>query len=251
MEVDKSLKQWLDRQRNQYSRREQGKSTTLTDYRMEKLNSLGVVWRRHQTSWMEYYNQLKRFLDENGHINVPRSHHLYNWVHIQRKGYQGTSRTRLSDDRIEKLNELGFVWDYHEAVWNEHFQDLCRFHDYHGHCLVPHLYAANVTLARWVDQQRRQYKDLRDGKTSGLTPRRMKLLEDVGFVWNAHDVAWNDKFTELQEYMQTNGKAPQFSTKLGSWLKVQQRLYNRLLKGEKVSLTKERLTKLRSLGFCL
>lgn len=130
---DGALKRWLDQQRFMYGRRELGEATSLSDERIEKLESLGIVWRVHEKAWEDYYQQLKEFAEENGHLSVPRPHELYNWIQAQRRNHNQESPTRLSQERIERLDQLGFVWDHHESVWNEHYQDLCRFRENHGH----------------------------------------------------------------------------------------------------------------------
>jgi len=116
---------------------------------------------------------------------------------------------------------------------------------------VPRLYSANQTLARWVDLQRQQHRRWRDGKSNGMTDRRIELLEKVGFVWNVYDSMWRTSFQELKNHVKTNGlgRPPPITTPLGRWLVQQKRLYARLLKGEKVTLNDERLSLLRSLGF--
>ena len=53
----------------------------------------------------------------------------------------------------------------------------------HTHSNVPSTFPENPQLATWVKCQRRQYKLLRDGKTSNMTMERIVQLEKIGFVW--------------------------------------------------------------------
>ena len=46
----------------------------------------------------------------------------------------------LSDEREKLLAEVGFVWDAHNALWQERYQDMVAFHAIHGHCVVPYNY---------------------------------------------------------------------------------------------------------------
>lgn len=43
----------------------------------------------------------------------------------------------------------------------------------------------NVSLANWVSTQRQEYKLLQKGRSNRLTPERMRLLNEVGFIWEA------------------------------------------------------------------
>jgi Helicase associated domain len=48
---------------------------------------------------------------------------------------------------------------------------------------VPSTYPENPQLATWVKCQRRQYKLLKDGKTSNMSLGRIEKLEELGFIW--------------------------------------------------------------------
>jgi hypothetical protein len=89
----------------------------------------------------------------------------------------------MTDERITLLENIGFIWDSHAAAWAEKLYELKDFHRERGHCNVPSTYPENPQLATWVKCQRRQYKLLRDGKTSNMTMDRIVELENVGFVW--------------------------------------------------------------------
>ncbi|GFH46929.1 hypothetical protein CTEN210_03403 [Chaetoceros tenuissimus] len=96
-------------------------SKKLTKARFEKLNKLGFVWFVKEATWEKNYNALVAYKKEYGHCCVPQGFpenpKLANWVSNQRVLYKklqekgnGESETGLTKDRIEKLNELGFVW---------------------------------------------------------------------------------------------------------------------------------------------
>ena len=79
---------------------------------------------------------------------------------------------RLSRDKWQALERLDFPWSLQEEKWNDKFQQLCRFKETHGHFRVPLLQEDETTrqLAVWVNNQRRQYRHLRQGRNSTLTP---------------------------------------------------------------------------------
>lgn len=89
----------------------------------------------------------------------------------------------MTDDRVLALNALGFVWNAHEAGWEERFNELLKFKAEKGHCNVPSLYKENQKLATWVKCARRQYKLLVAQKRSNMTLERATRLATIGFVW--------------------------------------------------------------------
>jgi superfamily II DNA or RNA helicase len=107
------------------------------------------------SSWDEWYGRLRNFVDREGHCSVPNNydengHRLGRWVGTQRERRRSLSDIRrpLSNDRRERLDELGFVWDIEEAAWEEGFNYL-----------------------RLSDEQRQR-------------------LEGLGFVWDPLEDAW-------------------------------------------------------------
>mmetsp|Transcript_11113 Transcript_11113/g.31982 ORF Transcript_11113/g.31982 Transcript_11113/m.31982 type:complete len:101 (-) Transcript_11113:1592-1894(-) len=89
----------------------------------------------------------------------------------------------MTDDRQFMLEQLGFVWNSHEAAWHEKFQELYFFRQQFKHCNVPSKYAQNPSLAVWVKCQRRQYKLFKQGAKSNISPERIQKLTQLGFVW--------------------------------------------------------------------
>ena len=90
----------------------------------------------------------------------------------------------MSDERVAALEEVGFVWDSHSAIWSERLQDLVDYKQVNGHCNVPSRYTENRQLAIWVKRQRRQYKFYCENKPSSMTEERIQRLNAIGFVWD-------------------------------------------------------------------
>ena len=89
----------------------------------------------------------------------------------------------MTQDRIDSLEKLGFVWDSHTALWEERYQELQDYCRDFGHANVPSTYPPNPKLAIWVKCQRRQYKLLCANKQSNMTIPRVQLLNRLKFVW--------------------------------------------------------------------
>ena len=73
-----------------------------------------------------------------------------------------------------------------ERAWNDRYDELDVYKNKHGNCLVPQRYSKNKALGRWVNKQRTQYRLRREGKQTPLTEDRIKLLDEVGFVWRVN-----------------------------------------------------------------
>ena len=147
--------------------------------------------------------------------------------------------------------------------WEERYQQLVEFRNRYGHCLVPHNWEPNRALAQWVKRQRHQYKlkmknlqqeeqaQEEEGsncvdsnkwcggggtsmKRSTLTALRQQKLESIGFIWSTHNVLWEEKYVELQQFLKENGhcnvpsKYPT-NPKLSVWVRCQRRQYKLLM----------------------
>jgi len=200
-------------------------------------------------TWDERYGELILFRKKFGHSNVPSYYpeniRLGKWAEKQRTFY---NQGRLSKDRIERLESVGFIWNPLDTAWEEMFAELALFKEQFGHCNVPTNYPENRKLGRWVDNQRTYYNQSR------LSKDRLERLESIGFTWrgkNPLDTAWEEMFAELALFKEQFGHSnvPQQYTenkKLGKWVKWvshQRTLY------KQGRLSKDRIERLESIGF--
>ena len=144
--------------------------------------------------------------------------------------------------------------DYQKEQWHERFQELVDFHAKHGHAQVPHTLKENRPLARWVKRQRYQYRLKIDGKQSAMTQERVELLEKLGFVWDSHGAAWEDRLKDLEEFKNKHkhcnvpSNYPQNSS-LASWVKCQRRQYKLFREGKPSNINLDRIIQLEKIGF--
>ncbi len=123
--------------------------------------------------WEERFRRLCEWKKVHGHCAVPIAQgELGTWVSKQR---QLRKRDKLSKEKVDALNSLGFTWSTAEADWEDKFKRLCQWAKERGHASVPF---NEGELGWWVNTQR-QCK--RKGKLS-LT--REERLCSLGFVWN-------------------------------------------------------------------
>lgn len=138
--------------------------------------------------------------------------------------------------------------------WMERFEDLVQFEAKMGHCLVPHTYPPNQKLAQWIKRQRYQYKLKMSGRHSTLTDARQKELEDMGFVWESHKAAWQERLETLKVFQARYGHCmvPTKSEEdkpLAIWVKCQRRQLRLFRLGQRSTMTAERFEELEKLGF--
>jgi hypothetical protein len=119
---------WVRMQQKEYQLSQQGKKSQITQERIQKLNGVdcsGLV-RPERVSWGERFEALKAFKQKHGHCRVLKSrlnsktnqlnsktNQLANLVMNQRRLYMEVrlgKKPRCCDERIQKLNEIGFDW---------------------------------------------------------------------------------------------------------------------------------------------
>jgi hypothetical protein len=124
----KSLQAWCGTQRKLWKIK-QANSTAhcaLTDEREERLNAINFDWQTsHEYTWQKRLQQLKAYKEANGHVNLSKSDgDLGVWVDTQRTEMRfkiDGHHTHLTDERIDELERLGFVWSIRDAVREEKY----------------------------------------------------------------------------------------------------------------------------------
>ena len=101
-EGDLALGTWVSTQREN--------KDTLAPEHIKKLDVLGFVWDPHTEQWEKGFSKLQQFKEREGHCRITATHKegdlaLGGWV-----GKQRNNKDKLTSERIERLNALGFVW---------------------------------------------------------------------------------------------------------------------------------------------
>lgn len=225
------------------------------------MNAVQFTWQPNEELWSDRFDELLAYIKEHGNALVPQEYKdniaLGHWVQKQRYKYKTAA---ISQDRIDQLNAVGFVWDVPAAEWLEKFELLKVYRREHGDTLVPRKHP----LGSWVWWQRREYKAFIDRKrlkdtlsstgTTGMTEERIRLLESEDFIFDPKEFMWDLKYQELREWIALNGHGEIAMRKrnngpLEMWAARQRRMYKSYCNGGKSSLTKERIEKLQTIGF--
>ena len=152
---------------------------------------------------------------------------------IQYKGY-------LTDERKRQLIKAGFDFtSLTERQFQTRLKELQEFKQQYGHAAVPEKYKENMALGAWVTNLRslyrrklltqsngetdemfeeeklkrrrtkslirrhRRVKRIRKPRFSHLNEERIRMLEEIGFIWKNHDKRW----FEMLEWAKTYGVA--------------------------------------------
>jgi len=139
--------------------------------------------------------------------------------------------------------------------WVASLFELKKYKDEYGDCIVLRGYPDNPRLASWVAEQRKQYKLMKDGKQSSITPDRVSTLNDIGFTWNAQEAAWDNHLEDLKRFKAKEGHCTvplshSDYPKLGLWVKEQRRHYALIKQGKHSHMTEDRAKALDAIGFC-
>ncbi|MDB4340663.1 Helicase associated domain protein [Akkermansiaceae bacterium] len=232
---DKQLAQWV------VTQRETKKNGEISNERIKRLDNLGFSWNPDQEAWEDQFQKLKSYKKEHGDCLVPqawRDKQLGSWVTTQRLK---KNKGKLGETKIALLDDMGFVWDTKKHLWDLQIQKLVAYKEEHGDCLVGSSWS-DKKLVRWV-------KNLRDSKKKGsLDSTKIRELDGIGFNWNPqnYDEAWETQFQKLKEFQTQYGhcRVPtSWDDRLNRWI-----LTNRQSK-KKGKLSTERLDRLEQLGF--
>ena len=208
------------------------KNDQLSSEKIKLLEGIDFVWDVFEQQWDKNYCQLKKYFKENGHSNCSSNDgSLGIWCISQRVIYD---RGKLSQEKINLLEELNFSWDILEQQWNENYLQLKDFYE-KGNLKIPRA----DSLGQWVVNQRQSY---RKGKLSG---EKVKLLEKINFIWDPTEQKWQENFLQLKDFYEKEGHSnvPATRSSLGAWVNTQRSCFR------KKKLTKEKIDILESVNF--
>lgn len=184
------LGNWLKTQRIKKNQPENKKLPPLTEKQITLLDDIGMVWVFKRRSWDEVYQIAERYYKKYGNLNIPSSYRcedgftLGQWISDQRKRKKGASNNHsaLSQEQIDKLNQIGMVWKYEHKTWDECYAIVEQYYKEHGH--LPDKRTVKVddwSLNKWLTEQRRRRKGT--SKVS-LTEEQIVKLDKLNFSWN-------------------------------------------------------------------
>ena len=171
---------------------------------------------------------------------------LIEWVYRQRKEYrkfqQGRTDCAMNQQMVDMLQDIGFVWDMNQQVWNERFDELLAFRKEVGHVNVP---KKHKTLGQWVTKQRKEYR------LGVLDPERVDRLEGIGIVWDVKEWTFQKRLEELRQFKERHGhlRVKLSDGELGPWFYSRRKEYLLWLNNEPTTLQEPHRLALEAVGF--
>jgi len=198
--ITSKLQHWMN---NQRARHRDGK---LSEYRVQRLKSIGFVFKnsrrsrvpsgRHHARWEGKFQLLVEYEKKHKTTTMPYSvSPLGQWITNQRSNYRDG---KLTEYRVHRLNSIGFVWQVKshapQAPWMEMYNRLLSYRDQHdGSTNVPQTSIEYHRLGGWVHKQRYNYQQ-------GVIPNeRITFLESIGFQWQLKK-KWMVMYQRLEAY---------------------------------------------------
>jgi hypothetical protein len=104
----------------------------------------------------------------------------------------------MTPQQAKKLDDLSMVWSIKKQPppekradpkpWSHRFQELLDFKEEYGHTSVPRDYPV---LGLWARSQRVNYKLMKQGRKTPMTPEQALQLADIGFTFFVRGVVTN------------------------------------------------------------
>jgi hypothetical protein len=181
---NQELYNWLTAQRAKYRNNE------LYDIEKQALLNLGIDLNPADTredTWNLKYEALKKFREKHSDrwpsfFSDGIEKRLYLWCQAQRQVYAGTARNRkgLSEERINKLNQIGFHWSLDELIdrnWDENFQKLQEFVSQTRTTIIPATLNGKInSLYTWLRRQKKLVK------TNKIPVDKIEKLKALGVI---------------------------------------------------------------------
>jgi len=228
----------------------------IEPYLLAELNSLGMIWDAKVDYWLEQYQKLKRYLENNNNSYPPVylnkngkrvKNQLGRWLNSQKK----LGKEKLNDNFVELLEKLpGWRWDkWHDEILEKtmiYVNEYCQTNDIKEIKKdYKHPDRFNIGkdgkfhLGRWVQRMKTDYKQ------GILIDEKIKIIELVeGWTWKTkRDLVWENKFIIFREYAQENktafvkDKQKYKGVDIGSWAYIQKKAYaTKKLSAERIKL---------------
>ncbi len=248
-----SLGHWIFTQRGIYRGEIPG---ALGEERIGKLNAIGMLWNSaSDRMWERSYAAAEKYVRAYGDLRVPAGYiadggvRLGNWIANLRTYRKSNIRGQfLTQERIEKLDELGMVWNVPDYLWERNYNAAMQYHREHGDLDVPSAYVDRdgIRLGMWLD-------NLRAARAAGqcrLTEEQITRLDALGMAWERkfHRV-WEQNYAAAKAYYETHGSLEMAydhvtaaGLRLGDWLRNQRDAYRA------GKLQPERVERLEAIG---
>ncbi len=118
----------------------------LSDKIINTLDQMGFVWENSidrmnvEDSNNLLIEKINEFKKEHGHCLVSSNYHD-KWLYQKIGKIRTLYKNKMLDQNIvNKLNDIGFIWDVRENIVNKYILKLKEYKEKNGHCNIPSTY---------------------------------------------------------------------------------------------------------------
>ena len=197
--------------------------------------------------WNRQFNIIKEYKDKYGDCGIPYNDpNIGEWMALHRQLKADGASDPLTVSRLAKLDAIGFEWDL--TVWDRRLQELAEYTKHHNHTDVPIAHPGGLGV--WVVNQKFNLND--------MPKERIAALDALNFIWNhnrkrRNNKMWDQRYAELQEYVEKHGTANVPTTaghsKLSKWVGKQREEYKKFNNKQSSQLDRVRIEQLEKVGF--
>eukprot|EP00542_Grammatophora_oceanica_P009752 CAMPEP_0194039162 /NCGR_PEP_ID=MMETSP0009_2-20130614/11322_1 /TAXON_ID=210454 /ORGANISM="Grammatophora oceanica, Strain CCMP 410" /LENGTH=541 /DNA_ID=CAMNT_0038681903 /DNA_START=54 /DNA_END=1679 /DNA_ORIENTATION=- len=261
------LGSWVHHQRKEYRiyQNTNGEAGKMTPWRIAKLNKIDFQWNpgnRNDGTWKAMFQELVSFKQKYNSTKVPQLgskdekndppyRKLLKWVEKQQSQYNRLKRnetSQLTPDRVQLLESIGMslsskpVTDDEKWLKPYYFKLVSLQHQYNITDVSEH-FSKHRGLAKWVEEQKREYDEYMRSGEGSMTAWRFGLLKSINFARMrtasttkpasgaiSRNERWTMMYSRLLAYKQQYNSTlvPQMWQKdrsLGSWVGTQRKNY--------------------------
>jgi hypothetical protein len=231
---DSLLRKWVVLQRK--------KRYIISKSKRRRLDEIGFIWNENEYNFDNNYDLLKQYYLKNGncYISIEENKNLFEWTNSIRLAHNNKIFWNLTENQLDKLNEIKFDWDPSNTLWSEYYKRLIIYKMQFGDCDVKQDYS-DTNLAKWVIYQRK-IKDT-------IAPSKKQKLDNINFIWDEFDYDFNKYYYMLKLYYSKNGNCivtKNDNENLYLWINLIRKDQN---KQSNKRLSKVHIEKLNELGF--
>lgn len=235
------------------------RKSKLSNTQKKLLEDLGMIWSVFDDKWVKGFDEAKRYYSIHGDLRVPAGYitdsdyHLGSWIGTQRaRYYLKNNEKALSDQQINRLEEIGMIWDRVDDLWQQGFIRAKDYYEKHGNLLVPSNYICEdgYNLGNWISSRRCAYHGT--GTWAKLSKEQILMLEQIGMIWDVEEYMWRKNYSLAKKYYEDYGNLlvpKRYETengeKLGLWIQRHRRIY---AGKTKTKLSDERIKLLNDIG---
>ena len=206
---------WISTQRVKY------KNGTLSEDRIEKLEKIDMIFGiGKQDVWNKMYDLAKKYYEHHGNLKISHSFKTINGYETDEKGYKlgfWISKQRinykngtLSEDRIEKLEEIGMIFEnVYKDTWNMMYKLAKKYYEHYDNLKIPKMFKTingyeidekGYNLGVWIATQKTNYNK------SILSEDKIEKLEEIGMIFKkVNDNTWNMMYKLAKKYYEHYG----------------------------------------------